>query len=189
MGTPLTAQQIAAIVAQAFVDAGLGPGAPAAAPAPRAAPSMISRPREYTGGDDYEHFRRECQLFIAENPDNFPNGRSKISFVLSYLKAGQAAAWAQNYIDQNTANNTITIPADYDAFLTSLDASFVDPTKKTKALERFHKAKQGNRSAEEFFVEFNQILIAAGLTDAQHDGIIIDQLKKAVHKDIYRGVA
>lgn len=150
---------------------------------------MVSRPREYDGGNDYEHFRRECQLFIAENPGSFPTSENKISFILSYLKSGRAAAWAQNFIDQHTANNVVTIPGDYNAFLDLLDASFKDPTKQAKALERFYKARQGNRSAEDFFVEFDQILIAAGLTASEHDKIIIEQLKKAVHEDVYRGVA
>lgn len=70
-----------------------------------------------------------------ENPASFATNEKKISFVLSHLKAGQAAAWAQNYIDQHTASNVVTIPGNYNAFLTLLDASFVDPTKKTKALD------------------------------------------------------
>lgn len=37
-------------------------------------------------------------------------------------------------------------------------------------------------------MDFNQILITAALTNAHHDGIIINQLKKAVHEDVYRGV-
>lgn len=188
----MTAQEIAQLVAQTLAQMNLAVQQPAQAPAPGpppAGPSMVSRPREFDGGDDYEHFRRECQLFMAENPSSFATGDRKISFILSYLKSGRAAAWAQNYIDSHTTNNVITLPTDFDDFLASLDASFKDPTKAAKAMERFYKSKQGNRSAEDFFVEFDQILIAAGLTKSDHDGIIIEQLKKAVHEDVFRGVA
>lgn len=192
MAAPLTAADVAQIVAQAFATAGIGQQVQGPAPAPAqnpTGPSMVSRPRKYDGGKDYEHFRRECQIFINQNANSFATDRNKIAFVLSYLKSEKAAAWAQNYIDQHTRNNTITFPNDYDAFLTELDASFGDPMKKQKALERFYQSKQGNRSAEEFFVELDQLIIAAGLTDAKHDEVIIEQLKKAVHEDVYRGVA
>ncbi|THG99084.1 hypothetical protein EW145_g7328 [Phellinidium pouzarii] len=77
---------------------------PALAPAPPPAPPpsskiTMAKPQEYTGGADYLDFKQEVYLYIAANSQSFAVDADKILFVLSYLKGGHAATWAENYVD------------------------------------------------------------------------------------------
>lgn len=109
--------------------------------------------------------------------------------ILSYMKGGQAAAWAQNYIERYTvADGTVTVPDAFATFLVELDKSFDDLNKKEKALAELRKLTQGTMTADEFFVKFDITRTKAGLTASQHDEVLIDQLKRALHVDVVGGV-
>ena len=142
-------REIAAIVAAALHQHSAA--TPASVAQSSSMKSTVAKPREYSGGDDYQHFRRECLVYIATNAAQFSNDAKKAMLVLSYMKGGQAASWAQNYIEAYTAaDGTITIPNAFAAFLAELDRSFDDPNKKEKALAALRKLTQGNMTADEF---------------------------------------
>ena len=191
MAGPLTQeqlQQIATIVAQTFVQVGFQPGQ-AATPSKGAA----AKPREYSGGSDYEDFEREFQLYIASNPRQFPGDGDKIIFVLSYLRGGHAEAWAQNYLRALTTNGTVTITDTYPDFLTILQETFKDPNSAQKALAEFRTFRQGPMTAEEFFAHFEIIRVKAGLIPPAtnpdvYDVILVDRLQDALNEKVVTGV-
>lgn len=160
-----------------------------AAPPGGTSKSLIAEPQAYDGGPNYRDFRRECLLYIQANSTRFQDGRSKILFILSYLKTGTAATWASNYVNGRTNDQgEINVPNDFQVFLTSLDLSFDDPNKKSKALTEWRKLYQGRWTADEFFTHLDIVRTEAGLTSAEHDAILIDRLKVALNEEVVMAI-
>ena len=110
-------------------------------------------------------------------------------FTLSYMKTRHAAAWAQNYVEGLIAANNNPTPTDtWKQFTEKLDATFNDPNRQEKALCEFYEMKQGKKTAEEFFAEFDIVRAKAGLRETQHDVFLIERLKKALNIEVVRGV-
>ena len=152
--------------------------------------ATTAKPREYGGGKDYRDFKRECTIYILANVANFSTDESKILFVLSYLKEGSAAGWAANYVTQATnAQGMVTIADTFSDFLDKLDASFDDPNKKAKAIQKLNALRQGNHSADEFFQQFEILRSEAGMVGAAYDATLINVLEIAVNDAVFRGVA
>ncbi|THH06726.1 hypothetical protein EW145_g3880 [Phellinidium pouzarii] len=111
---------MAMAIALAMQQAGNINPAPAPAPPPAPPPSskiITAKPREYTGGADYLDFKREVYLYIAANSQSFTVDADKILFVLSYLKGGHAATWAENYVDLRTIAGMMTLMATFNDFM------------------------------------------------------------------------
>lgn len=160
-----------------------------AAPPGGTSKSLIVEPQAYDGGPNYRDFCRECLLYIQANLTRFEDGRSKILFILSYLKMGTAATWALNYVNGRTNDQgEINVPDDFQVFLTSLDLSFDNPNKKSKALTEWRKLYQGRWTADEFFTHLDIIRTEAGLTSAKHDAILINRLKVALNEEVVMAV-
>ena len=198
--TPDQLAQIAQIVAASFNQVGLAPGQPIQAiippgPAPAASPpkGAAAKPREYSGGLDYDDFEREVELYMASNPRQFQTDSERIIFVLSYLKGGHAEAWAQNYVQPLTHNGVITITSTFADFLVTLRNAFEDPNSEQKALAEFRTFTQGNQTAEEFFARFEIIrvkakLVAPAVAPDVYDKILIDRLHDALIPKVVMGV-
>lgn len=175
--------QLSTVMAMAFqAQANQNPPA-----APRAKPTA-AKPREYDGGPDYLDFRRECVLYMTANRHNLPDDHDRILFILSYMKTGTAATWAQVYYDTCQHNGNLTIIDSTHDFLARLDETFDDPNRAEKALSEFQTMVQGNSTADEFFARFEIVRGKAKLTDAVHDVFIIDRLKHALNEIVVRGV-
>ena len=169
-------KEFAALMAEAFKQANIGSGKSA----------DTAKPREYTGGPDYQDFKREVIVYVTANEKKFPDGKSKILFVLSYLKSGHAGTWSQNYLDSKTSATTkaLSIPDDFNAFLGELDAAFDDPNRKEKAIAELYRITQGHETADEFFAKFEIIRTKAGLDKTEHDDILIARLRKVLNLEV-----
>ena len=55
-------------------------------------------------------------------------------------------------------------------------------------MKEFYSLRQGLKTAEEFFAEFDIIRAKAGLREMQHDVFLIKRLKKALNIEVVRGV-
>ena len=150
--------------------------------------SAVAKPREYDGGAEFIEFRREILVYIAATPDMFPADTDKIFFTLSFMKSGTASTWAQNYVDEFTANGLLALTDTWEQFGAKLNAAFEDPNRATNALKRFRTMVQGSMTADEFFVQFDIIHSEASLTAAAHDPLVIDCLQHALNPDVVKGV-
>ncbi|THH04226.1 hypothetical protein EW145_g5673, partial [Phellinidium pouzarii] len=104
--------------------------APALAPPPAPPPSSkitTAKPRKYTGGADYLDFKHKVYLYITANSRSFTVDADKILFVLSYLKGGHAATWAENYVDLQTVAGMMTLTATFNDFMMEFAQAFDDP--------------------------------------------------------------
>ena len=78
-------QELANLIAAAF----LAQGQQAT---PKDTKIEVAKPCEYSGGVDYEDFKHEVVVYIAACPGRFPDNKTKILFVLSYLRGGHASS-------------------------------------------------------------------------------------------------
>src|SRR5258705_4630444 len=87
----LTAQ-VAALQAQlAHCSWSPPPPQPSAAPVPTPKPPKVATPSPFSSAqDNLDHFKAECSLYLSMRHSEFPDHRSNILFVLSYIKGRTA---------------------------------------------------------------------------------------------------
>ena len=143
--------------------------------------------REYKEGKDYQDFKRECLLYILANKRAFPSYKKKILFVLSYLKEGTAAAWAENWVAQHTDDDGDIYCLDtFQAFMDQLGKSFEDSSKKETVIQRLRQLKQGSKSVDVFFQQFEILKTKAGLKNKVHNTVLIDLLQYSLNTEVLR---
>ena len=58
----------------------------------------LNEPKEYDGTrTKYREWIYECHMYIVANPTKFADDKSKILFILSYMREGTASMFAQQY--------------------------------------------------------------------------------------------
>src|SRR5882672_5267874 len=124
----------AALQAQAAIAAAQAPP-PAAAP-----PAAVTKfkafakvPDDFDGSmDNYMNFRRECNIYITDHNGEFRDSDAKVRFMLSIMKKGVAAQFAQNEVTAAMQPHP-TIPGQptglppIQEFINRLDAAFANP--------------------------------------------------------------
>ena len=103
-----------------------------------------------------------------------------IGFDLSFFVGGLSEKFTANFIDQ-IINQAVPPWGTYQEFCTGCENTFPDTNKKTNVENQLMLLKQGTKTAEEFFQEFNQLAFAAGYTNTYHDDILIKLLHEAIH--------
>uniref|UniRef100_A0A670Y9K8 DUF4939 domain-containing protein n=1 Tax=Pseudonaja textilis TaxID=8673 RepID=A0A670Y9K8_PSETE len=64
--------------------------------------SPVSMPEKFSGQMDmFPAFLGQCQLFMSLRPEDFPNDRAKVGFIITLL-SGQAAKWATPLLTQDS---------------------------------------------------------------------------------------
>src|SRR5258706_7438768 len=177
--TQLTAQ-ITALQAQLARRSQSPPPAPAqpsAAPPPPLKPPKVSTPSPFSGAqDDLDHFKAECSLYLSMRHSEFPDERSNVLFVLSYMKGGTAGPWATQRI------NSILYPSKAEevtwaGFVSELDEMFADPNCQATARRKLATLHQGDSSVEELIREFK----IHGPISRLGDIGLVDRFKQAIH--------
>ena len=64
------------------------------------------------------------------------------------------------------------------------EEAFRDTNKKTNTENQLTLLRQGSKTAEEFFQEFDQLAFTAGYTDTHHDDVLIRLLHEAIHSRV-----
>ena len=143
------AAQVAALQAQlARRSRSPPPPQPSAAPPPPK-PPKVSAPSPFSGAqDDLDRFKAECSLYLSMRQSEFPDERSNVLFVLSYMKGGTTGPWATQRI------NSILYPSDpeevtWSGFTSELDEMFADPNRQATAHRKLATLRQGDSSVEE----------------------------------------
>lgn len=189
--TPRQLADFAALIAAAMAQQ---PQPPAANPMPRVASIKdlgIALPTPFDGEvKKYLQFRRECLAYITADDANtvFTTDAKKISFVLSYMKLGTAATWAQNYYDAiMDATGAITFKDSTAEFLKKLDLSFEDAGQKERAYAEWTELRQGKSDASVFFANFEIKMSQAGIPTSDVN-VVLPQVKRAIHPDVQAAV-
>src|SRR6202040_1303069 len=139
----------------------------------------VNKQEPLTDAKDWEKFKRQSFIYLSEYEAEFTSQESTIRFLLRFFTGGLPERFAANFIDaiiEQTPPNWGNA-AD---FCRRCDETFGNPNKRTNAESRLGLLKQGGKTAEEFFQEFEQLRITAQYTDPHHDTILIKYLHEAI---------
>ena len=152
-------------------------------PPPPAAPPPIpkvAKPFEFSGkSEQLEDFIHQCTLFL--DLDQYSD-RSKITFVLSYMKSGSALTWATQKLAEYSTANWVVVWAD---FLTQLRGTFGDVDRTKTARINIFEIKQGNKSVDDYNVAFMAKHTLSGFSDEASLEIWKKGLKVSILRRIY----
>src|ERR1700677_4254663 len=155
-------------------------------------PPKIAAPTPFSGlQDDLDCFKAECWVYLAMRHTEFPDNRSKILFVLSYMKGGTAGPWAAQKInallDLSHPEHASYASLTFDNFVANeMNAVFADPNREASARRTLATARQGDSSVEDLIRKFE----IHGPTSQLGDVGLIDRFDQALHprlrESIYR---
>ena len=104
------------------------------------------------------------ELYIHANQKAFPTDESKILFALSFMTEGMPVTWALDF-NEEVMSRTVWNFGTWAAFKDKLKVSFEDKEKAKNTHTALHQLKQGTQTADEFFLQFELLCRAAGITD------------------------
>jgi len=99
------------------------------------------------------------------------------------MATGKAERWA-NRMEKRVSNGLFPITT-WEAFERLLKEHFDDPNEREHAQAKISSLKQGKKSADEFFVEFEDLMDLAGYNDEAYIHLLRDNLDKEVVRAIY----
>uniref|UniRef100_A0A8C6XVG6 ribonuclease H n=1 Tax=Naja naja TaxID=35670 RepID=A0A8C6XVG6_NAJNA len=132
--------------------------APAALTPPPRRKCPVAVPDKFSGQPEmFPAFMGQCQLFMAMRPEDFPDDRARVGFVISLL-SGSAARWATPLLVQNSP-----LLMDYQGFWQHMPRCIKD-------------LRQGKRPLQDYIAEFRLLCMDstwndAALLDAFQDGL------------------
>ena len=125
--------------------------------------SHLRKPPTFTG-KNYQTWMMAAELYMRANPRDFTTDESKILFALSFMTEGMPEQWALDF-NEDVMSEDVWNFGTWAAFKTKLRASFEDKEKAKNARTALHQLKQGSRTADDFFLQFELLRRAAGITD------------------------
>ena len=153
-----------------------------------AAPSKkhVQKLDDFIDVKDADKFKRQIFVYTSEYSADLDTDEKQIRFALSFMKGGLPEKFAANFIDQ-VINQAVAGAYDWGslaAFKTRFNEAFEDKNKKSNAKNEIALLKQGSKTAEEFFAEFDQLAFVAGYNDRHHSDILIKLIKSTIHANI-----
>jgi hypothetical protein len=156
------------------------PRASATKTATTAIPAKIrmADPEPFTGlPRTTDSFLNSCVNIFMAQPLQYPSVESRVRFALSFIR-GDATRWRDGMFKD--IGNGDYLFTSWDDFTDRLRESFGDPFRVEDAQRKMHTIEQGRRTAEEFFIEFEDLKSEAGFCDAS----VIFNLKRALRKEV-----
>jgi hypothetical protein len=180
------------------------PAAALPAVAPPAVPSKkshIKKPDDFDDSKYWDCYKQQTFVYIQENKKDFASGESVVRFLLSFMTGGLPEKFAANFIDDlmeyYEQRKRIALPGDpdpvvnwgtADEFYEKCEETFGDQNKKSNAEHQLSILRQGNKTAEEYFQEFDQ-LVRTAKYHVGHDDVLIkyllEQVKSSVIDKLY----
>ena len=165
--------------------------------------SHIQKPEDFTDTKQWDKFKRQSFVYLEENRRYFPDKEMVIQFLLSFMVGGLPEKFAANFINNLTDDlqrrkenaRDLGLPAptrpnwgSIDDFELILESTFGDQNKKTNVENQLALLRQGTRTAEEYFQEFDQLVQTAGY-QRNHDNVLVrylhEQVKQSIVDKIY----
>ena len=104
----------------------------------------INWPTPFTGDrTKIENFVQECDVYLNINETIYDTDAAKIAFVLSFIMAGEAQKWKEQYIHSITSNSRMTFPT-FGVFMTKLQDAFKAVNPIDSAMQKLALLQQGN---------------------------------------------
>ncbi|PFH45866.1 hypothetical protein AMATHDRAFT_157561 [Amanita thiersii Skay4041] len=109
-----------------------------------------------------EGFINSCHLYILAKPQEFPNLRIKITWVLGFMQTGMAQLFWDHFLaymatpEYQTQYEQSTEPDQIKLLYKDIYKAFGDPNKQAMAIQEITTIKQGSKSAEVHVQLFKQ---------------------------------
>jgi hypothetical protein len=114
--------------------------------------------------EEIDTFLTHCDMYIRTKIDTFQNEEAKIDFVLSYFEGVLVNDWIIWLNEQIVAMDPLA-PRTYYALKNMIREHFGDPDRAQTAQAELSKCRQGNRTAEEYVVDFRVKARRSGFDD------------------------
>ena len=116
----------------------------------------VNPPEPFSGDKTkFSAFLRQLKLNFIADPTSFVNDQAKILYALSFMRDNTAGAWSEAFIDEAISKNSWDSWNDFEA---KLAKSFGDPNEHRNAQDALDSLRQGKRTAEDYFLEFDQLV-------------------------------
>ena len=112
-------------------------------------------------------FLNSCELYFAMCASEFTNDQSKVLWMLSYMKSGRAAVFADRTLRYQSKNQSLRYPT-YELFRKNFVMMFCPENEATSAIICLESARyfQGSRNVDSYIDEFESLVDVSGYTDA-----------------------
>jgi len=102
-------------------------------------------------------FLRQCNLVFSGDKKNYKDDQDKITYALSLMRGGIAEEWAGTMMDKREGvckGEAINPFDDWEDFCNEMDCAFGNPNPEDMAQTKLRRIFQGNRTAEDYIVQF-----------------------------------
>ena len=104
----------------------------------------INRPTPFTSDRaKIKNFIQECNVYLNINDMIYDTDAAKIVFMLSFITAGEAQKWNEQYIHSITSNSRMTFPM-FGVFMMKLQDAFKAVNPIDSAMQKLALLQQGN---------------------------------------------
>lgn len=125
-----------------------------------------------------ETFINSCVNNFMAQPAVYPSPESRVRYALGFIKGGSATRWRDGlFLDIAAGSYVFT---SWEDFACRLRATFGNPHAVEDAQRLIKSVRQGRRTAQDFFIEFEELRTESRFCDAA----VIFDLKQAVRADI-----
>jgi hypothetical protein len=138
-------------------------------------PKMV-KPAFFTGKmDEMEAFINSCTMYIVGQANDFLTDRAAIMWVLSYMQAGLALEWRDDYLED--MEKGVLKHTTLEAFFEMLKEEFGDPDKQATKIYKLRTLVQGNHTTDEHVQTFKKAVWGAGY----YGNALIEEFKCSLH--------
>lgn len=145
-------------------------------------------PAEYDGTRGKGRaFFNSCSLYMKICPSEFADDSAKVNWVLSYMKSGRAASWADRVIRYDANYLTPRYPT-WDLFAMAFRETFFPENEATDARMKLESSGyfQGRRSVEAYVDEFEDLIELSGYSDQLNTVV---KFRRGLHPTIQDRIA
>lgn len=159
---------------------------------PRPLGSMpgVAPPRDFDGDRNHTlSFLRQVRTYLAAHPHHFISDTSKITFMLSYMREGAAAAWADKVSEDLEAASSEGEEhrlATWTTFLEHFRTRFGEVDARHTAQTLLDNLRQESRTVEQLNQEFNNLAPRTGYNETSLLRLYERALKPWIGDAIYR---
>jgi hypothetical protein len=134
---------------------------------------------------DTENFLSSLGNIFDSHPSSFPSDESKIRYSLTFL-TGNASNWRKLLLrDISDGNFVITGPS-WNDFENRFLASFGNPHLIDEARRKLWTVRQGSRTSEDFFLEFEEIRLEADICENSLIMFLQAALRPSILQEVLR---
>jgi Retrotransposon gag protein len=136
----------------------------------------IRAPSDFTGDrTKTKKFLQEIELYIRANPHTYDNNEKRCILALSFMMEGMAAAWAQNYVDQNMDLET------WVDLKEAIKTAFSPVDDAGAAWTELKELRQGQGDLKDYIAQFRILKGRCGITN---DTALIEYFMDGLHPEL-----